>query len=150
MSRRRNLHAQSHLLDGEQQSRSSLVRGRDRAQATVEFTLVIMPVLLICFAILQFGLMLHDYVTLTHAADVGVRVASVSRDKPNGVTLAQNATIASASDLDSAKLTVTVTPQPWSAGSQITVHATYPYSISILGLVVTSGNLSAQTTARAE
>jgi Flp pilus assembly protein TadG len=116
----------------------------------VEFTLVVIPVLLICFAILQFGLMLHDYVTLTHAADVGARVASVSRDQPNGVTLARDATIASASDLNSANVNVTVTPQPWSAGSQITVRATYPYSVNILGIVVTSGNLSAQTSARAE
>ena len=116
----------------------------------VEFTLVIIPVLLICFAIVQFGLMLHDYVTLTHAADVGARVASVSRDQANGVTLARNATIASASGLNTAQLNVTVTPQPWTAGSQITVQATYPYSVNILGFVVTSGNLSAQTSARAE
>ena len=116
----------------------------------VEFTLVIIPVLLICFAIVQFGLMLHDYVTLTHAADVGARVASVSRDQPNGVTLARNATIASASGLNSGQLNVTVTPQPWLAGSQVTVQATYPYSVNILGFVVTSGNLTAQTSARAE
>jgi hypothetical protein len=43
-----------------------------------------------------------------------------------------------------------VTPQPWSAGSQVTVQATYPYSVNILGFVVTSGNLTAQTSARAE
>jgi Flp pilus assembly protein TadG len=116
----------------------------------VEFSLVVIPVLLICFAILQFGLMLHDYVTVTHAADVGARVASVSRDQPNGVTLARNAAIASASDLNSSQLGVTVTPQPWSAGSQVTVQVTYPYSINILGIVVTSGNLTAQTSARAE
>ena len=67
---------------------------RERGQATVEFTLVIIPVLLICFGVLQFGLVLHDYVTLTHAADVGARTASVSRDQPNGATLARNATIA--------------------------------------------------------
>jgi Flp pilus assembly protein TadG len=124
--------------------------GRERGQAMVEFSLVIVPVLLICFAILQFGLLLHDYVTLTHAADVGARTASVSRDQPNGVQLARNAVIASASDLNAGQLSVSVTPQPWSAGSQITVGATYPYSIDILGIVVTSGNLSAQTTARAE
>ena len=125
-------------------------RVRERGQATVEFTLVIIPVLLICFGVLQFGLVLHDYVTLTHAADVGARTASVSRDQPNGATLARNATIASASDLNSGQISVTVTPQPWVAGSQITVRATYPYSINILGIVVTSGNLSATTSARAE
>ena len=123
---------------------------RDRGQATVEFALVIIPVLLICLAIVQFGAALHDYVTLTHAADAGARTASVSRDQANGVTLARNATLASASDLSASQLNVTVTPQPWPAGSQITVRATYPYSISILGVVVTSGSLSAQTTARAE
>ena len=116
----------------------------------VEFALISIPLLLICFAVIQFGLTLHNYMALTHAADVGARVASVSRAQPNGVTLAQNAAIASAPDLTSANVTVTVTPQPWSAGSQITVKATYPYSINILGMVITSGNLSAQTTARAE
>jgi Flp pilus assembly protein TadG len=151
MSGRRNLQAHSRQLDDER--RRPLGReafGRERGQAMVEFTLVIIPVLLICFAIVQFGLMLHDYVTLTHAADVGARVASVSRDQPNGVTLARNATIASASGLNSGQMNVTVTPQPWSAGSQITVQATYPYSVNILGIVVTSGNLTAQTSARAE
>lgn len=116
----------------------------------VEFALISVPLLLICFAVIQFGLTLHNYMALTHAADVGARVASVSRDKPNGVTLVQNAAIASAPDLKSANVTVTVTPQPWATGSQITVKATYPYSINILGMVIASGNLSAQTTARTE
>ena len=151
MSRRRNLSAHGCLRDRARGwSLGGVVCRSERGQAMVEFTLVIIPVLLICFAIVQFGLMLHDYVTLTHAADVGARVASVSRDQPNGVTLARNATIASASGLNSGQLNVSVTPQPWSAGSQVTVQATYPYSVNILGFVVTSGNLTAQTSARAE
>src|SRR5258705_1467245 len=146
MRRRRNQDVPSRRLGGEQRRPlGGMLGGRERGQAMVEFTLVIIPVLLICFAIVQFGLMLHDYVTLTHAADVGARVASVSRDQPNGVTLARNATISSASGLNSGQLNVTVTPQPWSAGSQVTVQATYPYSVNILGFVVTSGNLTAQT-----
>ena len=151
MSRRRNLSAHDRLRGRARGwSLGGVVSRRERGQAMVEFTLVIIPVLLICFAIVQFGLMLHDYVTLTHAADVGARVASVSRDQPNGVTLARNATIASASGLNSGQLNVSVTPQPWLAGSQVTVQATYPYSVNILGFVVTSGNLTAQTSARAE
>jgi Flp pilus assembly protein TadG len=116
----------------------------------VEFALISIPLLLICFAVIQFGLTLHNYMAITHAADVGARVASVSRDKPTGVVLAQNAAIASASGLNTANMTVTVTPQPWSPGSQITVEVTYPYSINILGMTVASGNLDAQTTARTE
>jgi Flp pilus assembly protein TadG len=151
MNRRRNESAYGCLRDrARERPLGRKAFERERGQAMVEFTLVIIPVLLICFAIVQFGLMLHDYVTLTHAADVGARVASVSRDQPNGVTLARNATISSASGLNSGQLNVTVTPQPWSAGTQITVQATYPYSVNILGFVVTSGNLTAQTSARAE
>jgi Flp pilus assembly protein TadG len=127
-----------------------VARGSERGQAMVEFALISIPLLLICFAVIQFGLVLHDYMALTHAADVGARAASVSRNQPNGVALAQNAAIASAPDLSSSNLTVTVTAQPWSAGSQIKVQATYPYSIGILGMVVASGNLSASTTARSE
>jgi Flp pilus assembly protein TadG len=131
-------------------ARRKVSHGAERGQAMVEFALVSIPLLLICFAVIQFGLTLHDYMALTHAADVGARTASVSRGQANGVVLAQNAAKASAPDLKSTNLNVTVTAQTWSVGSQVTVQATYPYSISILGMVVASGNLSAQTTARAE
>ena len=35
-------------------------------------------------------------------------------------------------------------------GSDVKVQVTYPYSISIIGLVVSSGNLTASTTMRVE
>jgi hypothetical protein len=38
----------------------------------------------------------------------------------------------------------------WSAGSDVTVTATYPYSISLLGWVVASGNLSTTMKERVE
>ena len=47
-------------------------------------------------------------------------------------------------------ITRTCTNNAYAQGSDVTVTATYPYSISILGLVVSSGTLSSSTTMRVE
>ena len=52
----------------------------------------------------------------------------------------------SAGGLDPAKVAVTVT----ATDSDVTVKATYPYAIDILGIVVTSGNLTSTTKERLE
>jgi hypothetical protein len=44
---------------------------------------------------------------------------------------------------------VTVT-STWQPASDVTVTATYPYQISLLGIVVKSGDLSSTTTERVE
>ena len=44
---------------------------------------------------------------------------------------------------------MTVTPG-WHAGAETTVQADYPYSISLLGLVVKSGRMHSKTTERVE
>ena len=54
-----------------------------------------------------------------------------------------------ATDLKQSDLSVTVT-STFAPGSDVTVTATYPYSISLLGLVVKSGSLHSTTTERVE
>jgi Flp pilus assembly protein TadG len=46
---------------------------RENGQALVEFTLVLPVVLLILFAIIQFGLLLNTYITVTDSARAGAR-----------------------------------------------------------------------------
>ena len=65
--------------------------------------------------------------------------------------------IQAAANLKISNLDVTVTPydpskgtQSWAQGGDVTVTATYPYSISLLGLVVKSGRMSSTTTERVE
>src|SRR5205823_14830115 len=50
----------------------------------------------------------------------------------------------------SSKLSVPPPSSSWDPGSDVTVTASYPYSISLLGLVVKSGRLSSTTTERVE
>lgn len=112
----------------------------------VEFALVLPLLLLIVFGIIQFGIAYNHYLTVTDAARVGARKAAVSRRSPDPVGAAVQAAKNSAPDLDQGLLGVSVSTGSWSPGSPVTVRVTYPYSIKILGIVVTSGTLSSTTT----
>lgn len=115
----------------------------------VEFALVVPLMLVILFGVIQFGMVYNDYVTLTDATRVGARKAAVSRHEANpvGVTVAKVGS--SASGLDLSKLNVSVNGT-WEHGEDVTVSATYPYDVDLLGFVVASGDLESATTERVE
>ena len=50
----------------------------DKGQTLVEFALVLPVLLAVVFGIIQFGIILNAYVSITHAAREGVRLAAVS------------------------------------------------------------------------
>jgi Flp pilus assembly protein TadG len=120
-----------------------------QGQSLTEFALALPVLALLLFAVIQFGITFNNYVTLTDATRAGARKAAVGRQLANP----QNATITavrnSATDLNQGDLSVSVT-STWQPGADVAVTATYPYAISLLGLVVKSGRLSTTTTERVE
>ena len=114
-----------------------------------EFALVLPLLALLLFGVIQFGIVFHQYVTLTDAVRAGARQGAVGRHVPDPSAATEARVRDSAADLDQGKLGVTVT-SPWTQGSDVTVTATYPYNISLLGFVVNSGNLKSTTTERVE
>ena len=122
----------------------------EQGQAMTEFALVLPVLALLLFAVIQFGIVFNNYVTLTDATRAGARKAAVSRDDPNRDADVMAAVQNSASDLDGSKLSVSPPSSTWNSGDDVTVTASYPYSISLLGLVVKSGRLSSTTTERVE
>ena len=116
----------------------------------VEFALVVPILCLILFGILQFGALYNDYVTLTDAARVGARKAATSRYQADPAAAAEAAARSSASGLNAADLDINVSATAWEHGETVTVEATYPYKIDLLGIVVASGDLNAKTTERVE
>ena len=63
----------------------------DRGQTMVEFALI-MPVLcMVLFAIIQFGILFNDYLSLTDATRVGARKAAVSRTATNPAAVTETA-----------------------------------------------------------
>jgi Flp pilus assembly protein TadG len=114
-----------------------------------EFAIVLPVLVLVVFAVIQFGIAFNNYLALTDAARAGARKAAVSRLSGNGTSAGVDATRAAAADLNQGNLDVTVSSS-WAQGSNVTVTATYPYSISLLGMVVKSGRLSTTVTERVE
>ena len=114
-----------------------------------EFTLVLPVLALLLFGVIQFGIVFNQYLTLTDAVRAGARKAAVSRQAGNPAGMASSAVKGAAGDLNQSKLSITVTSS-WQPGADVTVKATYPYSISLLGMVVKSGDLSSSTTERVE
>jgi Flp pilus assembly protein TadG len=120
-----------------------------KGQTMVEFALVAPILSLILFAILQFGALYNDYVTLTDATRVGARRAAVSRFEPSPSAATETATRNAAGGLTATKLTVSVS-STWKQGDPVVVEGTYPYSINLLGMVVKSGNLQSRIEERVE
>lgn len=123
---------------------------REKGQALTEFALVLPVLALLLFAILQLGVVFHQYVNITDAARAGARQGAVSRHLgTDAATAVEDRVRESAGDLDQSKLGVTVS-STWQQGEDVTVTTTYPYDIDVLGVVVKSGNLTSTTTERVE
>lgn len=125
----------------------------EQGQTLVEFALVLPLLALLLFGVIQFGIVFNNYIDLTDAVRAGARKAAVSRQTtdpsgPVGVTKA--AVIASAGDISLNPNNITVSSD-WQPGDDVTVQATYPYSINLFGVVtVASGTLTSRTTERVE
>jgi Flp pilus assembly protein TadG len=120
-----------------------------QGQSMTEFALVLPILAFLLFAVIQFGIVFNNYITLTDATRAGARKAAVSRREPDPVATCVAAVRASASNLTQSNL------QPdcqstWNPGEDVRVTATYPYSISLLGIFRKSGNLTSTTTERVE
>ncbi|HZS24930.1 MAG TPA: TadE/TadG family type IV pilus assembly protein [Gaiellaceae bacterium] len=125
-----------------------MIRRNERGQTMVEFALILPVLLVVIFGIIQFGIAFNNYESLTDGVRAGARLAAVSRQSPTPVA-DTTARVQASSGLTASKLAVTVTSD-WVAGDPVTVSATYPYSINLLGIVVASGNLTSTTTERVE
>jgi Flp pilus assembly protein TadG len=122
----------------------------ERGQTMVEFALILPVLCVVLFSIIQFGLLYNSYITLTDATRVGARKAAVSRQAANPAALAEAATRSSAGGLKQVDLKVFVTATAWAPGADVTVEATYPYDVNVLGVVVSSGTLRSKTVERVE
>jgi Flp pilus assembly protein TadG len=121
----------------------------ERGQTMVEFALVLPILALLLFGVIQFGIAFNNYITITDAARAGARRAAVSRQELDPVAAAVAETKASAGDLDASQLNVSVS-STWKHGEDVTVTASYPYTIHLLGLYDWSGRLTSKVTERVE
>ena len=134
-----------------QQERS---RG-ESGQTLVEFSIMLPLLCLLLFGIIQFGVVFHDYITVTDASRVGARKAAVSRFVGDSGASAEAAARQAAQGLDDALVDApgfaNCEADDWdAAGSDVSCTVNYPFSIDVLGLVVADGVLTSVTTERLE
>ena len=123
----------------------------ERGQTLVEFAALLPVLCLLLFGIIQFGVVFHDYLTVTDASRVGARKAAVSRHAGDTGDAAEAAALNAANGLNGPGLTANCTSTDWDTpGSDVSCTVTYPYSIDVLGLVVADGTLTSVTTERLE
>src|SRR4051794_16728159 len=124
---------------------------REDGQAMVEMALILPILLMLILAIVQFGIAFNNYITLTDATRAGARKASIARFTGDNGAAATLVVKDDASGLTPTKLAVSVTATNWVVpGSVVTVSASYPYSINILGWTVKSGTMTSTTKERLE
>jgi len=123
-------------------------------QAITEFAIILPILMMLVLGIIQFGIIFNNYITLTDATRAGARTAAVNRFLGDNGASAVTAVENSAQGLDQSVLdpTISVTASPdWkTTGNEVTVTASYPYSINILGWTVKAGNLTSTTKERLE
>jgi Flp pilus assembly protein TadG len=124
---------------------------RQQGQTMTEFALVLPLLALLLFGVIQFGIVFHQYVTLTDAVRAAARQGAVSRLVSNPEDAVEDRVREAASGLDQAKLDVDVDFEPaLEKGADVTVTATYPYRIRLFGIPLKEGELTSTTTERVE
>ncbi len=117
-----------------------LVRKQDRrgerGQAVAEFALIVPIFLLLVFAIVDFGMGFHAWITVTNAAREGARLGAVGGTQ----TEVEDQVYDTSASLDADQMTVLVTNAEGDPGEAVTVDVSYDYELitplsSILGVV---------------
>jgi len=125
-----------------------LLRRGERGQSLAEFVLVLPIFLILVFAIIDFGLGFHAYLTVTNSAREGARLGAVrapaSGACANDPTKSETTIVCrvreTADALDQSKLTPTVTNAQGTPGSSVVVKVDYDYDLitpldNMLGLI---------------
>ena len=121
----------------------------EHGQAAVEFAFVAPLLIVLLLAIVQVGISFNNYLRVTDAARAAARQAIVARTAGYTISDIQQAAQNASGGLNLAgRVTVNDPTDPTLShgGSTLTVTVTYPYSINVLGLVVSSGNLTSSMT----
>lgn len=124
------------------------IRNGERGQSLAEFVMVLPIFLILVFAIIDFGLGFHAWLTITNSAREGARLGSVrapqggacDNDPSTQATNVDCRVRETADSLNQANLAVTISNAQGTPGSSIVVDVDYDYDLitpldSLLGLI---------------
>jgi len=125
-----------------------LLRKGEKGQSLAEFVLVLPIFLILVFAIIDFGLGFHAWLTVTNSAREGARLGAVrapglgacDNDPSTKATNIKCRVTETADSLNQSKLGVTITNAQGTPGSSVVVKVDYDYDLitplsNMLGLI---------------
>ncbi len=119
------------------------VRTTESGQTLVEFSMVLPIMLVLIFALVDFGRAFHTWLVVTNAAREGARTAAVQQD----MFAVQTRITESAASLDTSRLTITASNIQGARGETVEIDLAYDFEfVTPLGgllSVISGGNLSA-------
>ena len=136
-------------------------RGNRRGQSAIEFALVFPLLMLVVTGQVAFGFVLHNYMVLTNAVNVGTQLLAISRGQTaDPCATASGAVDSSALGLTTANLSFSysINGHAYSGttcaagatymaqGGAVQVTATYPCTLVIYSMTIPSCTLRSQTT----
>jgi Flp pilus assembly protein TadG len=122
----------------------------ERGQTFTELAMVLPILVVLILGIAQFGLVFNNYIALTDAARAAARKGAVSREAGQSADC-EAAGYAAGTDLKNPKTDFVVKcTSSWGIGSDVTVTATYPWSVKLLDWQIKSGTLTTTVKERVE
>jgi Flp pilus assembly protein TadG len=111
-------------------------REGEKGQNLVEFAMVVPIFLILVFAIVDFGMGFHAWITVTNAAREGARIGAVGADQPT----IEARVMDTAGSLAQDDITITVTNAQGDPGEAVTVDVQYDYQLitplsNLMGLI---------------
>jgi Flp pilus assembly protein TadG len=125
----------------------------ERGQSAAEFAVILPLVAAFLFGIVQGGVALNHYLTLTNAVQSGARAASVSTGLgPAGIQNAATQAVQNAAGglPISTPIVVDNTSSSWASGDSVTVTASIPYSVTVMGVTIVSSTFTSNVKQRLE
>lgn len=117
-------------------------RETDAGQTLVEFSLILPIMLIMLFALVDFGRAFYTWIVVTNAAREGARTGAVQQP----VDAIKTQVVKTASGLDSTKLTITVVNAQGTRGQTVKVDVTYNFSyVTPLKALMAMGGQSLST-----
>lgn len=105
-----------------------------RGQALVEFAIILPVLLLILMGIVQFGLVINDYLTISNLSREGAREGIVNTSDYE----IDNAVLTRAVNIDTTKMTIGISPSEDSRTTGQTLTVTITYNCSLIVPIISN------------
>ncbi len=104
------------------------IKKNEKGASAVEFALILPILVLLIFGIVEFGIAFNNYITITHAAREGARLAAVDFNNPDLKAIIVERAYPVAVTEDDVVIT---TPLGTKIGDPVEVEITYDFTVTI-------------------